>query len=181
MKPGVAFVAGVIAGLAMALAMVIGWLTGTLRLDAPMLLGSFITGDLSVATWAFGFLIHLLICGVVALVYAGIFEAVKRSAWWLGVVIAAVNWVVSGFLLPLLVFIHPLVPGVITGPGAFAFNYGAADMLWFFGLHLLYGAIVGGLYAMAPALVWESSSARPDPAPHEQAIAIGPDQPDSGR
>jgi len=173
MKAGQAFVAGVIAGLAMLLAMVIGWLSGTLRLDSPMLLGSFITGDLSVATWVLGAIIHFLICGLVALIYAAIFEAARRSAWWLGMVIAGVNWAISGSLLPLLPLIHPLVPQFIIGPGAFAFNYGAANMLWFLGLHLLYGAVVGVIYICAHTREPAPVEREPMHGEHGEPVASG--------
>ena len=172
MKAGSAFIAGVIAGIVILLAMLIGWLTGTFQFNAPMLLGSFITGYLSVATWTLGLLMHLLICGLAALIYAAIFEAAKKSAWWLGMVIGAASWVISGSLLPLLVFIHPLVPQVIIGPGAFTYNYGASNMLWFCGLHLLYGAVVGTIYAQAPALDSESTPTGLDHSDAEPAAPV---------
>jgi hypothetical protein len=116
------------------------------EMNIAVTLGSMITREVTAGTWALGFVIHLVISGLIALIYASAFEAVRKSTWWLGLIGGAVHAAIAGFAMLLFPAIHPIIPDVIVAPGAFAANYGAVTVATFVVLHLIYGAIIGGTY-----------------------------------
>ncbi len=146
MKAGLAFFAGALGGAVMVALLIVARIAGMGELNLAMTLGSMVTGQVTAATWALGFVMHLVLNGLIALIYAAAFEAMRRSTWWLGLIGGALHAAIAGFVMLLYPTIHPLIPDVIAAPGAFAANYGAAVAGAFFVVHLVYGAIVGGIY-----------------------------------
>src|SRR5207248_3227344 len=63
---------------------------GWTRMDIPLLLGTIFTENRSRAS-AIGYAVHFLNGLVFALVYAGVFEAVGRAGWLLGLALGAVH------------------------------------------------------------------------------------------
>lgn len=146
MRVGLAFIAGVIGGAVMigviAIARALGWTD----LNFALIWGSMITQNTSAGTWVLGFIIHLIISGLVALIYAAVFEAIRGSNWFTGLIGGAIHAIIGGFVFAGLPAIHPAMPNLIAEPGAFAINYGTAAAVVFVVAHLIYGIIVGSMY-----------------------------------
>ena len=146
MRAGLAFLTGVIAGAVMIALLITARIAGITEMNIALTLGSMITREITAGTWALGFLMHLALSGLIALIYASVFEAVRRSTWRLGLIGGAIHTAIAGLVMLLIPAIHPIIPDVIAAPGAFGVNYGAATVATFVFLHLIYGAIVGGVY-----------------------------------
>jgi hypothetical protein len=59
----------------------------------------------------------------------------------------AIHWVIAGMFLAMVPSMHPEIPEERPAPGAFAKNFGAPDVPAFLMGHLLYGFVVGVVYA----------------------------------
>jgi hypothetical protein len=171
MRVGLAFLAGVIGGAVMILGVAIARAAGLTDLNLAMIWGSMITEDTTAGTWVLGVVIHLVVSGLIALIYAAIFEAIRRSNWFLGLIGGAIHAVIGGLVFSALPGIHPLMPDTIAAPGAFGINYGAATAAAFVVLHLIYGLIVGGMYT--PVNVPTLPEVRQEHLPEEHAVGAG--------
>jgi hypothetical protein len=130
---------------------------GLTRMDVPLLLGTIFTGDRRAAIVA-GVATEFALGVAFALLYAGVFYAVGRSGWLLGIALGAVHGLfVGGVLLPVL--LPPVNPRMgspwsdadetplLEPPGFMLVNYGRQTAVVTFALHLAYGALVGGFAA----------------------------------
>ena len=129
--------------------MIFAQLAGRTRLDLPLMLGTITTEDPDRARVA-GFVLHLAIGQVFALLYAAGFAALDRSDWWLGALFGPA--VAPTVLVPLLPGVHPRMASeragpdstaVLEPPGLFSLNYGTATPLVALGAHVVYGAVLG--------------------------------------
>ena len=160
MKIGRGFIGGVIGALTMSA------VTGVLRflgvaVDMQLLLGSLLLGATGPGVWLIGLGIHLLIGGVLGVVYATLFEvAFAEASAGLGVAIGAVHAVIAGIVLAFVPAVHPLIPELLPAPGLFMLELGAFGVVLFVGLHLMYGAIVGAYYGPTLAVQRAPSSFR---------------------
>jgi len=149
MFAGPAFFAGVAGALAMSV------LSALARsLDVPinfgLLLGTIPGWVPSSDTWTLGFVLHLLFGGLFALPYAWTFEYVTGAATpAIGVRLGALHAIAVGGLLTGVPAVHAGVPELLPAPGAFMLAYGYDGLVAFFLVHLVYGAVVGGLYGSA--------------------------------
>ncbi len=118
-----------------------------IRVDLEMLTGTFFNLMPSATVEFLGFIIHLLVSGAIGLLYATCFEYISRRAGIaVGVAFGGIHAVIGGLAVGAIGAVHPLVPEVLSPPGAFLSDYGAFAIFMFFFVHLLYGAIVGWLY-----------------------------------
>jgi len=142
-----AVIAGTIGALAITLVTALLRATGV-PVNLEMLLGSMLTASLGMSTWLLGFLIHLCAGALCAVIYAAVFEHwTRRADATTGVGVGAVNALLSGLALGALPALHPLIPEYMAAPGIFFAHLGAGGVIVFIGLHLLFGAIVGAMYA----------------------------------
>jgi len=148
MNFGLGFLAGLIGGAAMTLILSIARQAGAGALDLELKIGSLVTKDLTSKAWMIGLAIHLLMSGLIGLLYALGFEYVTRKATWLiGVGFGLVHAIIGGLLLSTMRDLNPLMRGgLVRAPGAFASNLGRSSIVWFVMAHLIYGAIVGAVY-----------------------------------
>jgi hypothetical protein len=167
MRAGLAFFAGVIGGAVMAGLLMIARSLGFSEMNMPLALGTMVTQTTSRGTLLLGFVMHLVISGLIALVYAAGFEAIRRSNWWLGVIGGMIHVAIGGLFLWALPAFHPAIPDVLPAPGPFGINFGATSVAGFIVLHLIYGAIVGGIYR--PVHV----RAQPEGEPVSREYAVG--------
>ncbi len=174
MRAGLAFFAGVLGGAVMIALLITARIVGLTDLNIAVTLGSMITREVTATTWTLGFFMHLVISGLIALLYAAAFEAIRRSTWWLGVGGGIVHTAIAGLVMLLFPAIHPIIPDVIAAPGAFAANYGAATVATFIVLHLIYGALVGGLYETVHK---PAPPARREAERREHVVAAGTERP----
>jgi hypothetical protein len=96
-----------------------------------------------------GFVFHLVVSALIAVVYAWAFDAlgIRDDLWLWGLVGGAIHWVIAGMFLAMVPSMHPEIPEERPAPGAFAKNFGAPDVPAFLMGHLLYGFVVGVVYA----------------------------------
>jgi hypothetical protein len=146
MRAGLAFWAGVIGAAVMVLGMWIARMAGGTGFNFGYWWGSLVTGTTTVGSWWIGFVIHLVIGGLVGLLFAAVFEAIGRSNWLLGLLGGVVFAVTGGLVLEWISLVHPAIPGVIPNPGYFTATWGAGSVVTFWIVSLIYGAIVGGMY-----------------------------------
>ena len=131
----------------------VGWT----RMDLPLLLGTIFTDDRSRAS-VIGYAVHFLNGLLFSLAYAGIFAAVGRAGWDLGLALGAVHALLAGGGLVTVVLpaVHPRMgthwtdaeeSPLLEAPGFMMHNYGRATASVTFFVHLAYGAIVGAFAA----------------------------------
>ncbi len=142
-----AFAAGVLGAGAMTVIMLFARLWGLTALNLELLLGSIVTRQLDPATWLIGLGIHFMTGGLAGMLYALGFEKWTLYAdSWIGLVFGSIHGFAGGFLIALMPVVHPLMPDILIAPGPFGINFGLLTAATFMGLHLLYGAMVGGFY-----------------------------------
>ncbi len=146
MKVSKAIFAGIVGGIAMT---VLAWLgrAAGLQLDGETMLGTMLGNAPGAGTWLLGFGMHLVLSTLIALVYAAGFEyATHRAGAGLGLGFSLIHIVAAGLFMAMIPALHPMVPEQMPAPGAFLVNMGPANVALFIVEHLMYGAIVGGVY-----------------------------------
>ena len=94
-----------------------------------------------------GLALHLTIGAAFGLLYGYLFESVwDHGGAGTGMFLSAPHAALVGMSIGLTPQFHPFVPEVIPDPGPYFANEGLVGVLAFFGLHALYGAIVGAGY-----------------------------------
>jgi hypothetical protein len=122
------------------------------RMDLPLLLGTAVTDNRRKAR-AIGFVFHLILGIVFAMLYAAFFQIVGRSSWWLGALLGALHAIFTATVLVnvLLPIVHPRMAttetaaneiALIEPPGFLMLNYGRSTFLVTLAAHMAYGAIV---------------------------------------
>jgi hypothetical protein len=128
---------------------------GLTRMDLPFLLGTVFTANRNTAP-IYGFVIHLMIGWLFALLYAVAFKSAQLYVWWFGV---AIGFVHGAFVLSaglqILGTMHPRMAQPFRGPtptrqleppGSFALNYGSGTPLVTLLAHLVFGGVLGIFY-----------------------------------
>jgi hypothetical protein len=126
-----AFVAGIVAAAVACVAMLLVRSAGV-PLDIPTRLAMMF----GASGLVLGVLFYLVAGGLIALIYAVVFEWVLNQAGvGAGLLLGACNTIIAGFLWQ---------GG--SDPGRFWQHFGAAGMASLFFVHFVYGGVVGGLY-----------------------------------
>ena len=148
MKAGRAFVAGMVGGAAMSVVMWMGRSMMGMDVNLSMMLGTMFVQSPGSTAWVIGFIMHLMISGLIALIYAWGFEHVTHGAGWLvGVGFSLIHSIGTGLFMGMMPVVHPMIKsGQMPAPGIFMANKGAMYVVMLFVLHAIYGAIVGGMY-----------------------------------
>ncbi|MDT7858370.1 hypothetical protein RQM47_17100 [Rubrivirga sp. S365] len=164
MKTGKAFLAGVVGGAVMSAIMFMARTVMGMDVKLELLLGTMVGLQPGTTAWIVGFVMHLMISGLIALAYAWAFENVlHRANAGAGVMVSVVHIVVAGVFMGLMPMMHPLVPEQMEGPGFFMLGLGVMGLVAFVMLHVIFGAIVGAMYgpALHGSAVGEGARARP--------------------
>jgi hypothetical protein len=146
MHTGRAFLTGVLAGAVVIL------LTSILRalglpVNLALMLGTMLGLAPSVGTWFAGLVIHLVVSGLIAMLYAAGFEYwTHRAGGSVGLGFSLIHMLIAGLLFGAIPAIHPMIPEFMRAPGPFMSNLGASGVLLFIAVHLFYGWIVGAYY-----------------------------------
>jgi uncharacterized membrane protein YagU involved in acid resistance len=130
---------------------------GITRINLPYMLGTMLTADRDLAK-VLGFLAHLVLGWLFALVYVAAFESWGRATWWLGGMIGFVHAAfVLAALMPVLPGLHPRMASEHRGPtptrqlappGFLALHYGRRTPISVLVAHILFGCILGGFYVL---------------------------------
>lgn len=106
MKTGKAFLAGVIGGAVMSLGLAMARFMG-MPAKLEMMMGTMFL-EPGTAAWVLGFIMHLMISGLIALIYAWGFERVTHKAGWMvGVGFSIIHIVIGGVFMAMLPMMHP--------------------------------------------------------------------------
>lgn len=129
---------------------------GLSRMDIPYLLGTLFTPNRDRAK-IYGVLLHVFNGWVFSLLYVAAFHAAHLFTWWFG---AALGLVHGAFVLlvtiPSLPGLHPRMASELHGPtvvqqleppGFLARNYGVGTPAVTMVAHLVFGAVLGAMYA----------------------------------
>ena len=141
-----AFVAGVVGGVVMSIFLAMARFMG-MPANLEMIEGTMLMDPGPVA-WILGFVMHLVLSGLIALVYAWGFEHVTHRAGWLvGAGFGILHAIIAGMVMGMMPMIHPRMPSPVMPPGAFMSHLGLMGPIAVFMLHMIYGAVVGRMYA----------------------------------
>jgi hypothetical protein len=132
---------------------------GWTRMDLPFLLGTAVTSDRARAKLA-GYGLHFMFGLLFALGYWLVFAATGQSGIVIGALVGLLHGLFAGTALVsiLLPAVHPRMgtgfdaagaAPLLEPPGFMLINYGRQTPLATIVSHVVYGAIVGGLAAMA--------------------------------
>jgi hypothetical protein len=130
---------------------------GWTRMDLPLLLGTIFTDRRRLAS-VLGYAIHFSNGLLFAVAYYAVFRAVDQAGWLFGAALGLVHAALAGGALVtvLLPSVHPRMgtpwsdaeeTPLLEPPGFLMMNYGRRTVIWTVGLHVAYGAIVGGFAA----------------------------------
>ena len=141
-----AVAAGIAAGVAMS-AIAVGMKPLGLELDPHQMWATMLRAH-GAAGYFLGVVVHLVLSGVVGLVYAVGFEVVgaERSLWAWGLLGGAIHWLVAGLVMGLIPAVRPDVAEPRRAPGPFLKNFGMPDVPAFLADHLVYGLVFGIAY-----------------------------------
>lgn len=146
MKTSKAIVAGLTGGIAMT---ILGFVVRQMGIDmnAEMMLGTMLVSPAGTTAWIVGLMIHLMLSVIFALIYAWGFERLThRAGVAVGLGFAVVHIIFAGIAMTMIPAMHPGIPEMMMAPGAFMSGMGAMGVGLFVLEHLMYGAIVGGMY-----------------------------------
>lgn len=143
---------GLAATAALTSVLIAAQLAGWTRLDLPLLLGTLFVEDPDHAR-AVGFVVHLIVGQLFALLYAAGFALLGLATWWLGALFGLLHVSVAlTALIPLFAGLNPRISSLRAGlesrtvlepPGLLALNYGFQTPLVAVVAHVLYGALLG--------------------------------------
>ena len=140
-----ALVGGVVGGSVMTAGMAVLRALGT-PANPEMMLGTMML-PAGGAAWVAGFMVHLTISALIALIYAWGFEHVThRAGWTIGMTFALIHIGIGGVVMGMIPAIQPMVPEMMPAPGMFMSGMGAIAVTAFIVEHLAYGGIAGATY-----------------------------------
>ena len=123
---------------------------GVTSMNLELMLGSMMTARIDRISWILGLAMHLGAGMVLGILYALVMELLGRSGWLVGYLISCVHAIISGLLMPFTWGFHPLVrSGRMASPGAFASSLGLGAVILYVMQHLVFGLVVGSMYAVA--------------------------------
>jgi hypothetical protein len=159
-----AIVAGLAGGLMMSALMTMMRSMGKTEMDMALLQGSMFTDDRGRAR-AIGLFTHLVMMSAVVFgsIYALLFAILgveQGNAWWVGGAIGVVHGLLAGMGMAMMPSMHPRMPAQaqvgegtrhslqLEPPGLFGKNYGGATPPGMLMAHIIYGIVVGLVYAL---------------------------------
>jgi hypothetical protein len=148
---GPAVAAGLVAGGVMVALLYMGIATmpDKMRMNLLLLLGS-MTGASGSAAYATGLMMHLVAGAAFGIIHASIFAGadIEDAELLWGALFGLAHAVVTGTMLAGMPAMHPEIrAGRMQAPGVAAISLGAPTAMGFVVLHVIFGALVGLLYA----------------------------------
>jgi hypothetical protein len=142
-----AIVAGIVATVVFSAVLLMAPKMGMPKMDIVSLLGSMFSAR---SNQALGWMMHLMMGIVFALLYAFLWSAGISGATWLGgLIFGAVQWLVVGMVMGMIPMLHVgIKSGVIKAPGLWMTNTGGL-MAFMGGLagHMIFGTVLALSYA----------------------------------
>jgi len=142
-----AVIAGVVASLVFSMVLAIAPKMGMPNMDIVNLLGSMFSAK---PNPMLGWMMHLMMGIVFALLYAFLWSSGIGGATWLGgLIFGAVQWLVVGMVMGMIPMMHVGIKrGAVQAPGMWMTNNGGA-MAFMGGLvgHMIFGVVIALVYA----------------------------------
>ena len=162
---GAAIGAGLIAGAVMSVLLYMGiaMMPKQMKMNLFLMLGTMMVGNRALAStpeatvvvnkpmaYVAGAMMHGVMSIVFGLIHVALYSAFGLEsalvAW--GLLFGFVHWMISGVGLGMVPSMHPMMKhGQMDPPGAFALSYPPMTAMGFFILHIVFGVLVGALYA----------------------------------
>jgi hypothetical protein len=147
---GRAFMAGVLGAGAMSALTAVARRRGV-DVDFESMLGTIAGGRPSPARRRVGFALQLVNGGLLAQLYAAVLDRTPQTPGWvIGAIVSLLHSLAAGGVLAAVPAMHPEVPRRLPKPGAFYAQRGPAAVALLVVGHVVYGAIVGAVYAATP-------------------------------
>jgi hypothetical protein len=142
-----AVIAGVVASLVFSMVLAMAPKMGMPKMDIVSLLGSMFSAE---SNQALGWIMHLMMGVVFALIYAFLWSVGIGMATWVGgLIFGSVQWLIVGVIMGMIPLLHVgIKSGVVKAPGLWMTNNGGlmAFMGGFVG-HMIFGAVLALSYA----------------------------------
>jgi hypothetical protein len=142
-----AVIAGVVASLVFSIVLAMAPRMGMPRMDIVSLLGSMFSAK---SNQALGWMMHLMMGIVFALIYAFLWSSGISGATWVGgLIFGAVQWLVVGMVMGMMPMMHVgIKSGAVKAPGLWMTSNGGI-MAFMGGLvgHLIFGTVIALSYA----------------------------------
>lgn len=142
----------------MTIVMALGRAMLGMKANMEALMGTMVYQKPGGTAWVVGFVMHMMLSILIALIYMVGFEKVTHKANALiGAAFAIPHAIIGGLVIGLLGAVHPLIPAMMPNPGPYMINMGAIYVVAMFAVHMMYGATVGAVYAPAESALHESA------------------------
>jgi hypothetical protein len=143
-----AVIAGVVASLVFSIVLAMAPRMGMPRMDIVSLLGSMFNAK---SNQALGWMMHLMMGIVFALIYAFLWSSGISGATWVGgLIFGAVQWLVVGMVMGMMPMMHVgIKSGAVKAPGLWMTNNGGL-MAFMGGLvgHMIFGTVIALSYTV---------------------------------
>lgn len=143
MKALRALLAGILGAIAMSATMFLIRQLGE-DVSLEVLLGSLFGNSIALPQWLTGFILHLVIGAVVALLYAIVFEIVESSGPLTGGGLGLAHGLMAGLFMSGINAMNPLSLGT-SAPGPFLMHMKLGPVIFLL-VHFIYGVTVGLAY-----------------------------------
>ncbi len=142
-----AVIAGVVASLVFSMILAMAPKMGMPKMDIVSLLGSMFSTK---SNLALGWMMHLMMGIVFALIYAFLWSSGISGATWLGgLILGAAQWLIVGMVMGMIPMMHVgIKSGAVKSPGLWMTNNGGL-MAFMGGLvgHMIFGVSIALMYA----------------------------------
>jgi hypothetical protein len=140
-------IAGIIATIVFTTVLMMAPKMGMPKMDIVSLLGSMFSAKTNLAL---GWMMHLMMGVVFALIYAFLWSnGIGAATWTGGLIFGAVHWLVVGVIMSMIPMMHVgIKSGAVQAPGMWMTNSGGI-MAFMGGLvgHMIFGVVIALVYA----------------------------------
>lgn len=141
-----AVIAGLVSTVVFTMILMMAPKMGMPKMDIVSLLGSMFGKP----NQALGWMMHLMMGVVFALIYAFLWSnGIGAATWTSGLIFGAVHWLIAGMVMGMIPMMHAgIKSGAVQAPGLWMTNNGGA-MAFMGGLvgHMIFGIVVALVYA----------------------------------
>ena len=146
----IGFCAGVIGSIAETVFTTIVRALHVSPVNREMAIGYFLTHSIGVLGWCVGFLVHVVVGGILGWLYVFGFIKLIRPDWVTGMIYGFCIWFVTGLLvvsmIPGVDFVVPQQSRVVD---PLWINYGLNTVYAIGASHILFGGVLGGVFQIA--------------------------------
>jgi len=143
-----AVIAGLVATIVFTMVLKMAPKMGMPKMDIVSLLGSMFSAK---SNQALGWMMHLMIGIVFALIYAFLWSSgIGAATWTSGLVFGAIHWLIVGMAMGMIPMMHVgIKSGAVQAPGLWMTGNGGGVMAFMGGLvgHAIFGVLVALVYA----------------------------------